>query len=209
MIKIKAVIFDYGNVLCEPQRPTDIVTMADSLGLDTATFEPLYWRFREEYDRGDFDHTVYWQKVGTAAGKSFTALQIQNAAHADGQSWSRPSHRIMRWVRVLREHGIGTAILSNMPSPLKLFIDQNCDWLSGFDHCVYSCDVGYIKPDPEIYHHTLELLGVPAHSTLFLDDREPNIEAAKSLGIHTIHFSTLDHAASVLKEFDLPEPDLN
>jgi len=48
-----------------------------------------------------------------------------------------------------------------------------------------------IKPDSAIYEHTLHGLGVSATEALFLDDREPNIRAARKLRIHGIQFSSI------------------
>jgi putative hydrolase of the HAD superfamily len=210
MIPVRAVIFDYGNVLCEPQRESDLTDMASVCGLERRVLEPLYWQLREDYDRGEFDVDHYWTQIGVMAGKKLSQEQIKAAALADSQSWSRPSMKMVRWIKALKASGIDIAILSNMPLALKLYIDANCDWLSDFEHRVYSCDVGCVKPDPQIYHHCLKLLNLPPQATLFLDDRAPNVEAAQSLGIHSLVFSNLDHAAQEIKErFVLPMPELD
>ena len=56
-----------------------------------------------------------------------------------------------------------------------------------FDLVVDSCEEGVRKPDPAIFHTTLERLGVsdPARA-VFLDDFAGNIAAARALGMHGI-----------------------
>ena len=44
------------------------------------------------------------------------------------------------------------------------------------------------KPDPRIYALTCERLGRHPAKVIFLDDREPAIEAARQAGMHGILF---------------------
>lgn len=204
MINLAAVVFDYGNVLCAPQAHSDLSEMAAVCGLDRSTLEPLYWQFRPQYDMQEFDGTAYWRAIGDQAGKQLSARQISDAIELDCRSWSRPGARVLAWVRELKANGFRTAILSNMPVELRLFLDR-CDWLVGFDHAVYSCDVGSMKPDPTIYTHCLQLLNLPADQVLFLDDRIENIEGAHRLGMHAVHFLDAEQTAQALSErFSLP-----
>ena len=45
---------------------------------------------------------------------------------------------------------------------------------------------GTRKPEPEIYAITLERLGLPAEACVFVDDLEPNVDAAKTAGMRGI-----------------------
>jgi putative hydrolase of the HAD superfamily len=53
-----------------------------------------------------------------------------------------------------------------------------------FTHVTYSCELHVVKPEPAIYHHVLRGLAAAPHEALFVDDRLPNIEAARALGLH-------------------------
>jgi len=57
-----------------------------------------------------------------------------------------------------------------------------------FDVYVNSALVGLSKPDPAIYHLTLDRLGVEAEQAIFLDDNVRNVDAACELGIHALQF---------------------
>lgn len=48
-----------------------------------------------------------------------------------------------------------------------------------------SSDLGIRKPNPSIYQHTLDALGVSAKEALFLDDYPANVAAAERLGIRS------------------------
>ncbi|MEV8608339.1 HAD family phosphatase [Amycolatopsis sp. NPDC051373] len=56
------------------------------------------------------------------------------------------------------------------------------------DDIVYSHEVGMSKPDPEIYRLSCTRLGVTPEEMIFLDDLEPDIDAARAVGIHGIHY---------------------
>ena len=66
--------------------------------------------------------------------------------------------------------------------------------------------LGEIRVEPEIYHHTLDLLGMPAQSCVFVDDIKVNVDAAAQLGIigvHHIDYGTTATELSVLFGHDL------
>ncbi len=56
------------------------------------------------------------------------------------------------------------------------------------DLIIYSHEAGLAKPDRRIYQLTCERLDLPPHEALFLDDYEPNVVAARELGMQAILF---------------------
>jgi putative hydrolase of the HAD superfamily len=107
----------------------------------------------------------------------------------------RPNEQMLDLMRELRGEGYRMAILTNNVrewEPLwraKLPVDEI------FELVVDSAWVGMRKPDPEIYRLTLERLGgVAPERSLFVDDNELNIEAARELGMHAVHFRSNEQA---------------
>jgi putative hydrolase of the HAD superfamily len=72
-------------------------------------------------------------------------------------------------------------------------------WDDMFDAIVISGEVGMRKPEPEIFAHVLELLGVRAEETVFVDDLEHNVNAALELGIVGVHHTSYDTTAAQLE----------
>ncbi|MGA3028052.1 MAG: HAD family phosphatase [Bryobacteraceae bacterium] len=188
MIPLKAVIFDYGNVLSLPQTMDDMAAMARVAGIATADMHRWYWQFRLAFDRGDLDEASYWSALASSAGVDFTPEQLREIIRLDNESWARPDPVMVRWAATLRASGVRTGVLSNMPVILRRYLTANAAWLGGFDHHTYSCDVHMIKPEAGIYEHSLRGLGVAAGEALFLDDREANVEGARRLGLHAMLF---------------------
>jgi putative hydrolase of the HAD superfamily len=199
-----AIIFDYGNVLSQPQPLADIEAMASVLDLPAEIFRRAYWQFRLAYDEAALDPEAYWSAVARAASRSLTASQIPKLNDIDSRGWSHPAPAIPEWARQLHHAGLRTALLSNMPVPVRDYISR-CAWLPPFHHRTFSCDLRIAKPAVEIYQHCLNGLGVTPSDVLFLDDRPENIQAANALGIHSVLFTTLEKVAAELgRRFDIP-----
>ena len=52
-----------------------------------------------------------------------------------------------------------------------------------FDVVVISGEVGMRKPEPAIFEHILELMGLRAEECVFVDDLRHNVDAAVALGM--------------------------
>jgi putative hydrolase of the HAD superfamily len=68
-----------------------------------------------------------------------------------------------------------------------------------FEHVVESSKVGVRKPDPRIYRHACELLGVPPEACVYLDDLGINLKPARALGMRTIKVGDPDIAIAELE----------
>ena len=52
-----------------------------------------------------------------------------------------------------------------------------------------SCYVGLRKPEPAIYRRALDILGSDPARTLFIDDRQENVDGAVTAGMKAIRFT--------------------
>jgi putative hydrolase of the HAD superfamily len=69
-----------------------------------------------------------------------------------------------------------------------------------FEHVVESSRVGFRKPDPRIYRHACDLLGVEPETCVYLDDLGINLKPARALGMHTIKVGDPDQAIAELEQ---------
>lgn len=203
MTEIKAVIFDYGNVLCHEHLDSDLGEMAKCIGVDLQTFKDAYWHYRLDYDAGKSFDSHYYQMVAEKCAAAITAEQIKQCIDFDNIGWSRPNQPMVDWAHRLRAEGIKIAILSNMPQDFRDFF-STCTWLPEFHHSTFSCELKSVKPAHEIYHHSINGLGIEPENVLFIDDRLPNIEAAKALGWQGFVFTNANDLHEFIKETNLP-----
>ena len=68
-----------------------------------------------------------------------------------------------------------------------------------FEHVVESSKLGMRKPDPRIYQHACDLLGVPPEDCVYLDDLGINLKPARALGMRTIKVGDPDVAIDELQ----------
>ena len=98
----------------------------------------------------------------------------------------------------LKAAGYKLYVLSNMS---REFIDflRTKEVYSYFDGDVVSCEVGVVKPMPQIYDILLDRFSLEPSETLFIDDRKENVEAAEAKGINAFHFDRNDYESSCVK----------
>jgi putative hydrolase of the HAD superfamily len=202
--KIAAVIFDYGEVLCHRPPDEEFHRLARVFGADGKSFQKLWDKNRGSFDRGDLTAQAYWSAVAEDAGADLDPEQIDHVCRWDVSMWGSANARMVAWLRQLREAGIKTALLSNMHHDMIAYLRENFDWIDQFDFITFSAEVRLIKPDAAIYEHTLHGLGVTPRETLFVDDREINIRAARKIGMHAVRFQSTGQLRKELEEISFP-----
>jgi putative hydrolase of the HAD superfamily len=72
---------------------------------------------------------------------------------------------------------------------MKLFDEQigDDDFNKYFIKAYYSHEINLRKPQKECFEYVLKNENLKAAETLFIDDSEKNIEAAKTVGLNTIY----------------------
>jgi putative hydrolase of the HAD superfamily len=187
---ITAVILDYGQVLAHCSA-LDFGRMAEMFNVSFESFFELWENSRGPYDRGDLTAEEYWLKLEAQTNSSINREQIEILRQVEVEIWAHTDPLMLDWLSLLHAAGLKTALLSNMPVDLMTYVLANFQWMKNFTFKTFSCEVRLLKPDPAIYEHTLRGLGVAAPEALFVDDRGPNIQAARKLGMRAIQFRSV------------------
>ncbi len=190
-MSIRAVIFDYGEVLCTPD-PDAWHNLLTLTGLDAAAFERFYWEDRRDYDLGILDARGYWTHFATRVGLVFGPVQLAALIENDVLLWTHLSEPMLAWAAALQKTGMATAILSNMVPEVLRCMRQEFAWLRHFSQLTWSCELGMVKPDPAIYLYTCEKLGVDPAEALFLDDKPGNVRGAEQAGLRALQFTCIE-----------------
>jgi len=191
-LALRAVVFDYGMVLTGEPDPTAYAALLRVTGLPVAQFEPLYWADRSALDEGKLTGIAFWQKFMRDAGMPPNQEMVEELNRWDVRLWTTENPAMLAWQLAIKQRGLLTAILSNMGDDVLASVERKFDWIHRFDVLVWRWQLGVVKPDPAIYRHMLNELAVQPEETLFIDDRLPNIEAARALGMQAIEFSTIE-----------------
>ena len=192
---ITTVIFDLGDVLvsanikdylvADPEVPNEIV---DEL-------LKLWFIDKDEVDDTmDLDtyREIVNKRMGVEFSKYIPKLFQYNIDCVTAFDYTSPM------IQDLKDKGYKVYYLSNWSAWTYDLLQEagKFDFLELMDGGVFSYDVGYMKPDEEIYKILLNKYKINPEEAVFFDDREENIETANKLGIHGIHFPR--HDASIV-----------
>lgn len=104
------------------------------------------------------------------------------------------------WIKELKDAGFRIFILSNYARMTYELTRKQLDFLEACDGALFSFEVNKIKPEAEIFHILTKRFDIEPEKAVFLDDNKDNIEAAKSLGFSTIHFTSKKKAEEELEK---------
>jgi HAD superfamily hydrolase (TIGR01509 family) len=192
MQQIKFVYFDVGSVLIDWQNV--FTTAAQHHKLTVDEIGSVFDENSEDITKGIMSPANLWQEV-------IKKYHVKNASHYDFlTSWVAdykpiaPTHALIHDIK----HDYKIGLLSNiykgmLPQLLEKELIPNIEYQS----IVFSCDVGMMKPEPEIYLLAQKQINVNPEEILFIDDKQENLDAAASLGWRTFLFDASDTHGSV------------
>ena len=100
----------------------------------------------------------------------------------------------------LKDAGYGVYILSNYPRDLADMHWKDFKFLPVADGYIISAYERIVKPDDKIYRLLTEKFGIDLTESVFIDDRQINIDAANALGMKGILFKNLDDCMEALNK---------
>ena len=90
--------------------------------------------------------------------------------------------------------------LSNNNPLLWRATERICSVLDAFYHVYLSHQIGLLKPDPDAFWHVLHAANCAPDESILVDDNPQCIEAARQLGMQTIHFKSTSETAHRLAQ---------
>lgn len=195
-MKQETVVFDLGGVVFNwqptvllrqvlPQRASDEASAHLWVREIFQTFDPVGdWA---QFDLGNVEPEALAQRIARRTG-----LAVDEAmAVIDGLApHMRPKDDTVALIHDLKAAGHRLVYLSNMPHGLAHWIEDDHPFADWFEDGIFSARVGLMKPDPAIFHLTVERLGIAGASPVFIDDALKNIDAARALGWRPVRFET-------------------
>ncbi|MBU2951962.1 HAD family phosphatase [Tamlana agarivorans] len=93
--------------------------------------------------------------------------------------------------------------LTNWSAETFPIAQEKFEFLQWFDAILVSGEENTRKPFKDIYELTLNRFNIKAENAVFIDDNLRNIEAAKKIGIHGIHFTSSEKLVKQLENFNI------
>src|SRR5579863_2867920 len=138
------------------------------------------------------------QDAGRTLAEGCDLLKREHPAHAQfidawreryAEMLSGPIQGTVELLAELRDRGVPIYALSNWSAETFPAAEKRFDFLRWFRGILLSGSVRLIKPDPRIYRLFCETHAVDPAQAVYIDDLQPNVEAASALGMHGIHFT--------------------
>lgn len=198
---IKNIIFDAGYVLVDV-RWTEVM---QELGFDeqviervsAATVRSDKWK---EYDRSactDEELITSFVANDPEMEREIRLFMQHESEAIVGYSYAKD------WVQRFKDNGYNCYILSNYSKSTHEKTKNERGYEEYIDGGIYSWQVQMVKPEPEIYQELLSRYGLVPQECVFMDDNIVNVEVARELGIHAIHFTTKEEAEVELRKLDV------
>ena len=206
-MKIEAVLWDFGGVIlsspfeafnryeAEQGLPHDFIRRINSYNPDHNAWAQM--------ERGEIDTDRFaeaFEDEARALGGALSGRKVLELISGE----VRPE-MVEALKRVRQRHRIA-CITNNMPAghgPSMTRSAQTAEQVAQimalFEHVVESSKLNMRKPDPRIYRHACELLGVAPEACVYLDDLGINLKPARAMGMATIKVAS---AAQALTELE-------
>jgi epoxide hydrolase-like predicted phosphatase len=191
------VLFDIGGVLEVTPRTDWRDGWAAQLGLAPAAFEERVGAIWEPGSVGAASLEELERQTAEAFG-----LDDADVSKLMGDAWTEYlgtlNHELARYFGSLRPR-VRTGILSNSFVGAREREQELYDFEDMCDVIVYSHEVGWMKPDPRIYHAACDRLGCAPQDAVLLDDLPANVDGARALGMHAVRFTDTAQAIADLE----------
>lgn len=195
MTEIKLLLFDFGGVIAPEGFQLGILKLAFKFNI---SFKQMYeiagykGGLESGYTAGKISEREYWDIVARALNTDedlmkYRYLFIDNFP---------PRIDMMELIKTLREE-FKVAIFSDQTNWLY-DIDKIYGFMSRFDYCFVSYDLGYTKYDDEFYMIPTDTTSIKPENMLLFDDKKRVIDKASGFGIKGHVFTSVDDCKEYL-----------
>ena len=171
MKRPEAILFDAGGTLVL-QDPVELSRLLD-IQVDPLRAFEAHYRAMDAYARlrlaGEEKSWDWWQASffgGLGLADPDSGAGLTNNGYG---IWTAAIEGAVDAVIRLRAEGIRTAVISNSDGSVRESL-SNAGFDGLFEFVMDSHEVGVSKPDPVIFHHALERLGVDASGAWYVGD---------------------------------------
>lgn len=177
----KNIVFDFGGVMVDFDPHKYLIDLFGNRELEEEVYDLTFGsREWQLLDAGRITRREASERMlerARAVGRGFEVEGVLD----DWMSMLRPRRRMQTLVAQLKQRGYCVYYLSNIPEDVLALLMER-DFQGLFDGGVASCEVHVNKPDPRIYQALLDKYGLKASESVFIDDRQDNVQAAFELG---------------------------
>lgn len=188
MVPFDAVLFDLGGVvLTDSWDYPERWRAAEHFNLSREKLDAGHHEFYVPWDTGKTSLVEYLNAVVFNEPRSFSQDEFIAFMMNESQPLPNGALGVLKEIAGSGKYMVGS--LNNEPRETNEYRFKTFGLREYLEVAFTSCYLGVRKPEPAIFRLVLDVLGKPAERVLFIDDRQPNVDAASAMGIHAIHFT--------------------
>jgi putative hydrolase of the HAD superfamily len=188
---VRACLIDVYDTILTSLFVPRVAALVEPLGIGLDDWLAEWDTMREDRDRGKMTVAQSFERTLRALGRDPAPDLVADLSRRDAE-YSREHVRLcddtVPFLAWLRSRGTVTALVSNCADTTRAQLDY-LGVISLVDAVVLSCEVGSVKPYPEIYATALEELGVAAVDAVFIDDQPTFCVGAQAVGMRPIQIA--------------------
>jgi putative hydrolase of the HAD superfamily len=188
---VRACLVDVYDTILISQFVPRMAALIEPLGIGIDDWLSEWDTMREDRDRGKMTVAQSFERTLRALGFEPEPDLVADLSRRDAE-YTRAHVRLcddtVPFLTWLRSRGTATALVSNCADTTRAQLDY-LGVTPLVDALVLSCEVGSIKPYPEIYVTALEELGVAAVDAVFIDDQPTFCVGARAVGVRPIQIA--------------------
>lgn len=197
-------MFDFGGVLYRISHQETVKRFAHKCKKSDAEFLNIYGetlrKTNAEFEIGAVSAAEFREKV-----KNALAIEISDKDFDD--AWNLTLREIFPFsieIISLFAKKFNISLLSNTNRIHYDYFKGECaDLFKMFEKLFFSFEMGVRKPEIEIFRRAINESGYSPEKTLFVDDTEENLLAAKKLGIKTYLIDENSNLKTLAKELNV------
>ena len=194
---ISTIVFDLGNVLLpfDYTKPIEYFNnLKPGLGDKFADQYRANYHIHRNYESGKISTDEFLSIMTGWLDKSVTAEEFTRIF----SDIFTPNEDVISLLPKLKKN-YQLCLLSNTSELHRENGYKDHEYLKYFDKLFLSFEVGYVKPESEIYRAVESYTKKPSSEHLFIDDIAEYVEGAKSCGWNAIQFTGYDNLIAELK----------
>jgi HAD superfamily hydrolase (TIGR01509 family) len=196
---IKVICFDLDGVYFTDKGKKGFhKSLVDITGDEDKVVQALYKSSEMlSFVTGKMTEADFWNYMRTYLGLALNDEEFCNLWTKDYEI----DDEVRSVVIKLRKSGYLTAICSNNnPARIKA-LEAKFGFLSDFDIRIFSYEVGFVKPNKEIFEALIRESNVLASEIIYSDDNAERIKGAAELGINTFVYQNFPQFSAELRSF--------
>ena len=183
--EIKGFIFDLGGVIFKDDGVSyeGREKLSEELGIDKEKFHRFWFDRKDKMTTGKLSEDEYLREFIKLYNLKISLKDLKRSI----RSKNKIDEEMIKFILFLKEK----YRLFALTNDVKEWIEYRIERFSlnrYFEKIISSSDVGFAKPEKEIYEIMIEETGIASKNLVFVDNREENLLPAERLGMLTYYF---------------------